>query len=93
MESSILVTIAIFLLVQSGGLIWILSDLTTRAKITGFEIKNISDFLSGLENKYATSKEMAAELRNIKDSLKAAHDRLDNSDNKKYKNWETEHEK
>lgn len=77
METSILVTIALFLLVQGGCLIWILSDLTTRTKLQGFELKNISEFLAGLDNKYATSREMSSELRNLKDSVGAAHKRID----------------
>ena len=87
MEQTVLVSIAIFLLCQGGCLIWILSDLTTRTKLTAQNVTDMANRMSGFSDKYVTQREIGMEIATLKDSIAAAHKRMDVHNN--CKNFET----
>ena len=87
MEQTVLVSIAIFLLCQGGCLIWILSDLTTRTKLTAQNVTDMANRISGFSDKYVTQREIGMEIATLKDSITAAHKRMDVHNN--CKNFET----
>ena len=88
MEQTVLVSIAIFLLCQGGCLIWILSDLATRTKLTAQNVTEMSNRIAGFADKYITERELRPELTTMKDSINAAHKRLDGADHNNCKNYE-----
>ena len=87
MEQTVLCSIALFLLVQGGCLIWILSDLTTRTKLMAMGMKEITEKLSGFENKYITEREVGIELGGVKNIVDALIKRIDNVDHNNCENY------
>ena len=88
MEQAVLVSIGLFLLVQAGCLIWILSDLTTRTKLTALDVNNICKSIAGMDDRFVTAKEIHPEIGNIKDTLRSLHTRVDNIDPHNCRNFE-----